>query len=137
MPVGNVLGEFTYQATTVTVTDLGGGRNRAEINLVGEATGAVPGKLMSTLILEGNGPGRPQAFTGTGFLFAADGAVIRFSTCGAGTRTGVGHKSRYFGTVSQTTEAPQLAAFNNLIAATEFAADPITLAITGVVCEWK
>ena len=137
MPLGNVLGEFTYTASSVKLTDLGGGRIRAELDLSGEATGQVSGKLLGTLIIEGSGPGRPSTYTGTGLLFGASGSVVRFSTCGVGIRTGEEHKARFRGTVSYATEDPQLVAFNSMIAATEFETDPITNTVKGAVCEWK
>ena len=137
MPLGNVLGEFTYKAMSVKQTDLGGGRLRGEVDLSGEATGQVPGKILSTMVIEGSGPGRPITYTVTGTLFGDSGSVVRFSSCGIGIRTGEGHKARYRGTVSYATDDPKLAAFNSMIAATEFEADPTTLAVKGAVCEWK
>jgi hypothetical protein len=137
MPLGNVLGEFTYNAMSVKQTDLGGGRAQVEVNLAGESTGQVSGRLLATLIIEGSGPGRPSTYTVTGVLLGASGAVARFSSNGVGMRTGEGHKSRFRGAVTLTTDDPQLAAYNTMLAATEFEADPITLKVQGAVCEWK
>ena len=137
MPLGNVLGEFTYNAMSVKQTDLGGGRAQVEVNLSGEATGQVPGRLLATMVMEGSGPGRPSTYSVTGVLLGTSGSVVRFSSSGVGMRTGEGHKSRFRGTVSYATDDPQLATFNTMLAATEFEADPITLKIKGAVCEWK
>ena len=137
MPLGNVLGEFTYNAMSVKQTDLGGGRAQIEVNLSGESTGQIPGRLLATMVIEGSGPGRPSTYSVTGVLLGTSGSVVRFSSSGIGMRTGEGHKSRYRGTVSYATEDPQLAAFNTMLAATEFEADPITLTVKGAVCEWK
>ena len=137
MPFGNVLGEYTYHAMAVKQTDQGGGRVRIEVDLSGESTGQEPGKLLCTMVIEGSGPGRPATYSVSGTLFGVSGAVVRFSSCGMGIRTGEGHKARYRGTVSYATDDPKLAAFNTLIAATEFEADPVTLTVKGVVCEWN
>jgi len=52
-------------------------------------------------------------------------------------RTGEGNKSRFRGAMSYATDNPQLAAFDTLIAAMEFEADPVTQTIKGAVYEWK
>jgi hypothetical protein len=137
MPLGKVLREFTAKAMPVKQTDLGGGRVQVEVNLSGESTGQGSGQVLSTLVIEGSGPGRPSTYSMTGVLLGASGSVMRFTSSGVGMRTGEGHKSRFRGAVSYATEDPQLAAFNTMIAATEFETDPLTQTLKGAVCEWK
>ncbi len=136
MPLGNVLGEFVGKATSVRITDLGGGQRRLEIDSTGEAKGQVPGQIFSTMTVEGV-PGHPVTYAITGALLAASGAVVQFSGRGVGIRTGEGHKVRYRGAACYATADPNLAAFNSLLGGVEFEIDPATMTIKGAVCEWK
>ena len=136
MPLGNVLGEFVGKATSVRITDLGGGQRRLEIDSTGEAKGQVPGQIFSTMTVEGV-PGHPVTYSITGALLAASGAVVQFSGSGVGIRTGEGHKVRYRGAACYATTDPALAAFNSLLGGVEFEIDPATMTIKGAVCEWK
>ncbi|MBI3302669.1 MAG: hypothetical protein HYZ72_11445 [Deltaproteobacteria bacterium] len=138
MPLGNVLGEFTLKVMSVRQSDIGGGQVRIEVDLAGEGTGQLPGQNIGTLaVVVGGDTNRPNPYTYTGTLLAASGAVVRVSSWGIGVRTGEGHKIRYRGAVCYATDDPKLAAFNNVIAATEAEADPATMTLKGANCEWK
>jgi len=136
MPLGNVLGEFAGKATSVRITDLGGGQRRLEIDSTGEAKGQVPGQIFSTMTVEGV-PGHPVTYSIAGALLATSGAVVQFSGRGVGIRTGEGHKVRYRGAACYSTADPNLASFNSLLGGVEFEIDPATMSIKGAVCEWK
>jgi hypothetical protein len=138
MPLGNVLGEFVLKAMSVRHTEIGGGQVRIDIDLAGEGTGQVAGQNIGTLaVVVGSSSTLPAPWTYTGTLLAASGAVVRVTGQGAGVRTGEGHKVRYRGVGCYTSDDTKLSAFNNLIAAVEFEADPATMTIKGASCEWK
>jgi hypothetical protein len=136
MPLGNVLGEFVGKATSVRISDLGGGQRRLEIDSTGEAKGQVSGQIFGTMVVEGM-PGHAVTYSITGAILAASGAVVRFSGRGVGARTGEGHKVRYRGAACYATDDPNLTALNSLLGAAEFEIDPATMSIKGAVCEWK
>jgi hypothetical protein len=138
MPLGNVIGEFTLKAMSVRQADIGGGQVRLEVDLAGEGGGQMPGQNIGTLtVTVGSDLTRPNPWTYTGSLLAASGVVVRVSGQGMGVRTGQGHKVRYRGTGRYVADDPKLAAFNGMITAVEFEADPATMTIKGVSCEWK
>src|SRR5262249_53098324 len=131
------LGEFTAKIMSIRQTDLEGGQVRIELDTVGEGTGQGLGQVISTMVMTAGAPGRPSPFTGTGTLLAASGAVVRWSSCGVGRRTGEGHKVRSRGVGSYATDDPNLAAFNRIIAAGEFEVDPVAMTVKGAVWEWE
>jgi hypothetical protein len=140
MPLGEVLGEVVGKVTSVRYSDLGGGQTKAEIDATGEAKGRAPGHVAGTftVIRSGSDPARPAPWTYIGRSFLASGATASVSGQGLCVRTGEGHKIRFRGTMCGTTDDPKLAAeLNNMIAAVEIEADPISRTITGANCAWK
>lgn len=138
MAFGKVLGEFVLKATSVRQIDLGGDRRRIEIDFAGEATGEIPGQNVGTLAVEAAADAtRPSPWTYTGVLLAKSGAVVQVLGSGCGIRTGNGHKVRYRGTARYHCDDPKLAPFNHMIAAIESEADPATMTLKGVSCEWN
>jgi hypothetical protein len=138
MALGKVLGEFVLKAMSVRQSDTGGDRRRIEVDFAGEGSGEIPGQHIGTLAVDTSGdPSRPSPWTYTGVLLAKSGAVVQISGDGIGIRTGQGHKIRYRGAVTYHTDDPKLVAFNHLIAAVEAEADPATMTLKGMNCEWN
>jgi len=138
MPLAESLGEFSYKATSVKPTDLGGGLTRIEITFAGEVTGELPGQHFGTLtVTAGPTVNLPNPWTYTGATLTTSGGIVRISGQGLGVRTGQGHKVRYRGTYSMSTDDPKLASFNNLIAGVEAELDPATQVLKGAGCVWK
>jgi hypothetical protein len=138
MPLAESLGEFTFKATSVKPTDLGGGQTKIEITFGGEVSGPVPGQHFGTLtVIAGADVSRPNPFTYIGATLTTSGTIVRISGQGLGIRTGDGHKVRYRGTNCATTDDPKLANFNNVIGAIEAEFDPATQLLKGAGCVWK
>jgi hypothetical protein len=137
MPLAESLGEFSYKATNVRASDLGGGRTQVEICYAGEVTGDVPGQHFGTLTVTINAIDQPNPWTYLGATLTKSGSVARISGQGLSIRTGDGHKVRYRGTYCLTTDDPKLANFNNVIAAVEAETDPVTQVLKGTGCIWK
>jgi len=137
MPLGEGIAEFQLKMTSVKPIDLGGGQTRLEITYAGEVTGDVPGQHFGTMTATVGAPGLPFPWTYLGATLTPSGSIVRVSAQGIGIRTGDGHKVRYRGTVSMSTDDPKLANFNNVIAATEAEADPATQLLKGANCVWK
>jgi len=137
MPLAESIVEYQLKATSIKPIDLGGGQARVETTLAGEVTGDVPGQHFGTLSVTAGIIGRPNPWTYIGATLTSSGAVVRISGQGLAIRTGEGHKARYRGAVSYSTDDPKLANFNNVIAAVEFEIDPLTQIMKGAACVWK
>jgi hypothetical protein len=137
MPLAESLGEFSFKATSVKPTDLGGGQTKIEITFAGEVAGQVPGQHFGTLTVTAGAIDLPSSWSYLGATLTKSGSIVRISGHGHGIRTGDGHKVRYRGTGNYSTDDPKLADLNRMISAIESEFDPATLVLTGAACVWK
>jgi hypothetical protein len=139
MPLEEVLGEVAAKVTSVRYSEIGGGQTKVEVDVAGEAKGMAPGHVAGTftIIRSGSDSARPAPWTFVGRNFLASGAVAMASGHGLCVRTGEGHKIRFRGAMCATNDDPKLSQFNNMIAAVEAEADPLTGTFTGANCIWK
>jgi len=137
MPLAEAILEFQLKTTSVKPIDLGGGQTQLEITYTGEVTGDTPGQQFGTLTVTISAIDQPNPWTWHGGTLTNSGSVVRVSGQGLSIRTGDGHKVRYRGTVCYSTDDPKLANLNNVIAAVEAEADPMTGLLKGAACVWK
>lgn len=137
MPLADSLGEFVFKAMAVNTTDIGGGQVRLTVDFTGEVKGMVSGTHFGTLTVNVIAPGRPNPWTYIGATLTSSGSIVRVSSQGIQMRTGEGHKNRFRGTATYSTDDPALAEVNGLIAAVEAESDPLTLTLKGAACVWK
>jgi hypothetical protein len=137
MPLAESLGEFSFKATSLKPTDLGGGQTKVEITFAGEVAGQVPGQHFGTLTVTAGAPGLPSPWTYLGATLTKSGSIVRISGQGHGIRTGDGHKIRYRGSGNYFSDDPKLADLNHMITAVESEFDPATLVLKGAACVWK
>ena len=133
MPLGNVLGEFSANITSLKQTELSGGQIRVEIDSVGESTGQLPGKNIASMVAEVT-QGQPNPFSVTGFVMPASGAPTRFSAWGIGVGGEESHKVRLRGAVRYLGDDPNTA---TLIGAVEAEIDLKEMTVKGALCEWS
>ncbi len=133
MPLGNVMGEFTVNITSLKQTELGGGQIRIEIDAAGEATGQISGQNIASFVAEVT-QGQPNPFSVTGFVMPASGPPTRYSAWGIGVLGEESHKVRLRGAVRYLGDDPNTATF---IGAVEAEIDLKEMTMKGAVCEWS
>jgi hypothetical protein len=138
MPLGEVFAEAVSNVTSVRYTDIGGGQTKIEIDVRGEVKGRVNGVTSGTFsVIRGSDPAKPGSWTYVGRAFLASGAIVAVSGQGLSARTGDGQKVCFRGSMTGNNDDPKLAELNNIIAAFEGEADPMTGVFTGANCVWK